>query len=128
MRWTRRDMLRQGLAVVLGGWLTVVPLNACRKAGKASDFVTVRATEYTFTPASLSTHVGQTVRIHFENHGALQHNFVIDNVIWSAMVDPGKTIELEFMAPNQPGNYPYYCAVPGHRELGMQGTLHVAPS
>jgi len=128
MRWTRRDVLWRGLMVLLGSWLVAAPFDACRKAGKTSDFVTIRATEYAFTPASLSAHVGQTVRIRFENHGSLQHNFVIDNVIWSVMVDPGKTVELEFTAPNQPGDYPYYCAVPGHRELGMQGMLHVTPS
>src|SRR3989475_5981138 len=30
--------------------------------------------------------------------------------------------------PSQPGEYYYICAVPGHRELGMEGKIEVAPS
>ena len=40
---------------------------------------------------------------------------------------PGASGQAIFV-PSQPGEYYYICAVPGHRELGMEGKIEVAPS
>jgi len=40
---------------------------------------------------------------------------------------PGSAGQATFV-PSQPGEYYYICAVPGHRELGMEGKIEVAPS
>lgn len=40
---------------------------------------------------------------------------------------PKETGEATFV-PSQPGEYYYICAVPGHRELGMEGKIEVAPA
>ncbi len=40
---------------------------------------------------------------------------------------PGATGQATFV-PSKPGEYYYICAVPGHRELGMEGKIEVAPS
>jgi azurin len=42
------------------------------------------------------------------------------------LVDPEKTVVLDFTAPAQPGRYPFVCTFPGHWRL-MQGTLVVTP-
>ena len=41
----------------------------------------------------------------------------------SDVVTDGETTEAS--AELEPGEYAYYCAVPGHREGGMEGTLTV---
>ena len=40
---------------------------------------------------------------------------------------PGSSGQATFV-PSRPGEYYYICAVPGHRELGMEGKIEVAPS
>jgi putative heme-binding domain-containing protein len=44
----------------------------------------------------------------------------------TALVQPGETARLQFVAPRQPGDYPYVCTFPGHWRL-MNGTLVVVP-
>jgi uncharacterized cupredoxin-like copper-binding protein len=57
------------------------------------------------------------------NTGKIQHNFSIDDLHISVMVDPGATKEVTINAPA--GDYTYYCNVDAHREAGMVGTLTV---
>jgi azurin len=49
-----------------------------------------------------------------------------DVLFYTKLVDPGQSIVLDFVAPMQPGDYPYGCTFPGHW-LTMQGTMKVAP-
>ena len=40
------------------------------------------------------------------------------------LVEPGETKSLLFLAPEQPGQYPYVCTIPGHWPM-MNGTMTV---
>lgn len=42
----------------------------------------------------------------------------------SVLVEPGQRAKLAFLAPTEPGDYPYLCTYPGHWRL-MRGTLAV---
>ena len=55
--------------------------------------------------------------------GAAAHNFSIDELGIDVDIAPGETAETVINAP--PGEYEYYCNVPGHKEAGMVGTLIV---
>jgi glucose/arabinose dehydrogenase/HEAT repeat protein/uncharacterized cupredoxin-like copper-binding protein len=44
----------------------------------------------------------------------------------TALLQPGTTERLQFIAPNKPGEYPYVCTFPGHWRL-MYGHMHVVP-
>ncbi len=35
-----------------------------------------------------------------------------------------QTVTVSFVA-DKPGDFKYYCATPGHRQVGMEGTLHI---
>lgn len=43
------------------------------------------------------------------------------------MSAPGETVEVEFTAPEEPGDYLYICTYPGHYAV-MQGTMRVVAS
>ncbi len=43
----------------------------------------------------------------------------------TALVGPGETAEVTFMAPEKPGDYVFLCSYPGHFVVGMRGTLTV---
>lgn len=57
------------------------------------------------------------------NEGAVDHNLAIEDVV-SDMVAPGETGTFD-TAGVAPGTYEWYCAVPGHKEAGMVGTVTV---
>jgi uncharacterized cupredoxin-like copper-binding protein len=41
------------------------------------------------------------------------------------LIPPGSELAVEWTAPSRPGSYEFWCAVPGHREAGMTGTIVV---
>lgn len=83
----------------------------------------VTGTEYSFTPSALKASAGKTT-IRFTNLGAVDHDFVIDALHIDLTPKPGKTAET--IVTLSPGTYTTYCAVAGHRQSGMEGTLTVS--
>ncbi|WP_372791657.1 plastocyanin/azurin family copper-binding protein [Paraconexibacter sp.] len=63
-----------------------------------------------------------TLEINMPNESGVPHNIVIDGKGESPVVTEGDS---KFTADFEPGEYTYYCAVPGHQEAGMVGTLTV---
>jgi nitrite reductase (NO-forming) len=82
----------------------------------------------TLSPAELTVASGANVTLHYTNNDLNplgSHNLVIDGVgVVSPMIDQGESSEGTFTAP-PPGDYAFYCSVQGHRDLGMEGVLHV---
>lgn len=62
--------------------------------------------------------------------GAKADNFepkmLHDKVLASvALLGPGETGDVTFIAPNKPGKYPFLCSFPAHFAAGMRGVLVV---
>lgn len=76
-----------------------------------------------FQPAMVEIPANTDVTIELPNLGAAPHNFSIDELGISVDLAPGATESVVINAP--PGEYVFYCNVPGHREAGMVGTLVV---
>lgn len=74
----------------------------------------------------MTANLGDTVRITVINGDPMLHNLKIDefNVFSGDLLEDQETVVLEFVA-NLPGVFTYYCAVPGHRQIGMEGILRV---
>jgi uncharacterized cupredoxin-like copper-binding protein len=79
-----------------------------------------------FDQAELTAKVGETVALRLENPHAAPHSFDIDELNVHVPASAGKQALVMFQ-PTQPGTYTFYCAVPGHREAGMEGKLVVTP-
>ncbi len=75
---------------------------------------------------ALVVNVGDKVRITVINGDPTLHDLNIDafNAHTGELVAAEQTATVEFVA-TQAGMYEYYCSVPGHREVGMKGTLDV---
>jgi heme/copper-type cytochrome/quinol oxidase subunit 2 len=83
------------------------------------DLVDIR-----FEPPELTIPANTDVTVTLTNKGATVHTFDIDQLnIHTGDIAPGATTEVKINAPA--GDYQYYCAIPGHKEGGMVGTLHV---
>lgn len=76
-------------------------------------------------PAELTLPGNTDVTITVTNEGTFSHNFTIEGTDFAtAMLDPGQSEELTVNL--EAGEYVTFCAVPGHREAGMMGTLTVS--
>jgi plastocyanin len=66
-----------------------------------------------------------TITLRMTNPSPLEHNIAMDRPrrVLGQVVGQGGVSEITVDLP--PGEYEYYCSVPGHREGGMVGTLVV---
>jgi uncharacterized cupredoxin-like copper-binding protein len=99
--------------------------------------LTVVASEYQFSPASLVLKRGQAYRLHLENHGRELHEFhapeffasveLADPAVLNAdkteiLIHPGEAKDLIFVAKTA-GHYKLICS--DHDWAGMTGTITV---
>ncbi|MEA3165983.1 MAG: hypothetical protein QOJ26_852 [Thermoplasmata archaeon] len=75
---------------------------------------------YTFAAAEAEA---GSVKLVSENPQNVPHNIAIEGGEEGPVVQGGETSELS--ADLQPGEYTFYCSVPGHKEGGMVGKLTV---
>lgn len=74
----------------------------------------------------LTANVGDTVRITVINGDPVLHDLTIDefNVTTGDLLLQDQSATVEFIV-DSPGDFVYFCSTPGHREVGMWGTLTV---
>lgn len=136
--------------VLLIGALTGAFVAACSTSPVPIE-VSLQASEFAFEPATIQVQAGQQVTVMMQNMGTLEHDFVIQEIPVELMttepeaeggghemegmdmgMEPavhtgamaGMTSRVTFV-PTQTGTYEFFCAVEGHKEAGMIGTLVV---
>jgi quinohemoprotein ethanol dehydrogenase len=90
--------------------------------GVASSRIQVQGGEFFF---KLSSHTGKLGKVTFvfKNAGQLAHNFAITGKS-TPTIPPGHTATLT-VTFTKPGNYSFFCTIPGHAQAGMRGVLTV---
>ncbi len=81
--------------------------------------------EFAIEPKEVTTKAGE-VTFAIANDGSAPHNLEVEgNGIEevSETIDGGQKTDLTVNL--EPGEYEMYCAIPGHREQGMEGTVTV---
>jgi nitrite reductase (NO-forming) len=76
-----------------------------------------------FRPSAITAVKGQTVKLTVYSADR-PHTFTIDELGIDIAADMGQTVTEEFTV-EKAGTFTFYCAVPGHRDAGMEGTLKV---
>lgn len=106
--------------------------------------------DFSYQPARLTIKAGEVVHFNIENTVNNRHDVTIERIDADMYVVllpgggdhegmEGMEADLDFsMAPeargavqirvNEPGEYVFYCTIPGHREAGMEGILVVEPA
>lgn len=86
----------------------------------------VIGSEFGYSPASFDVEAGHAFTVMLHNEGALEHDITIEGFedMGGVHLIAGEDGMITFML-EEPGEYTYYCTVPGHREAGMTGTLVV---
>ena len=126
-------------------------LYGCQTAPEPVTELTIEATDFSYSPASITVPAGQPVTLTINNIGEAEHDFVIENIDVTDVVEAGNasaehnmhdmqgmggdydlhvstqkggTSILQFTAL-EPGTYRFFCTVAGHLEAGMIGELIV---
>lgn len=92
-------------------------------AGSGSEHQVV-AVDIAFDTDAITAKPGDTIVL--TNEGFLQHDFVVDELgLDSGLANNGDTLTVTIPEDAEPGDYEFYCSVPGHKEAGMFGTLTI---
>jgi plastocyanin len=94
--------------------------------GAKLDFEADPGGELAFTTTSMKGKAGK-VTIDFNNPSALTHDVAIEDSTGKTIAQTDEIAEGSDSTTTElePGEYTFYCTVPGHRDAGMEGTLTV---
>lgn len=83
---------------------------------------------YEWSQYEITAKPGDTIAV--TNVGSLEHNFTVDELGIAEDLPTGgsETVMITIPEDAEPGDYAFYCSVPGHREAGMEGTLTIEAS
>ena len=101
--------------------------------GGEEIIVTARETAdgMSFEPDVITVEAGAEVTFVIKNEGKLDHEFESGGEgeagIEEIIIPPGRSRRVNWTAPDEPGSFPVYCDLPGHRAAGMEITLKVVP-
>lgn len=93
------------------------------KSDFMQGYTTVRGFNYAFSPKTITVKQGETVKLNLVSDDS-PHTFTIDELGINQQFTYGKDSTITFTADKK-GTFQFYCAVPGHKERGMTGTLIV---
>lgn len=139
---SRARIVGGALGAVLAGGLL---LGACgddddEDAGSASTSIEVEATEFEFEPGSWTVPAGEEFTVEFENAGETEHEWAVlelgedieaesefeeDKVEFEIEATPAGESVTEAFTLDEAGSHQVICALPGHFDAGMEGTLIV---
>ena len=94
------------------------------KTGMAGGKMVYMDEKGTINP-TLKGKVGDTVEITITSGEGAQHDIVIDGLVKSPLFDGKSAPTKVSFQLTQSGKFTYYCSVPGHRQIGMEGVLEV---
>ena len=128
------------------GLMVALPMSlllASCSSGPSTE-ITANMEEFQFSPVEWTVPEGEEITIELVNNGTLEHEWVIlqagvtvsdeselpeteeellaDFVYWEDEVEAGETKTVTFIAPPA-GEYQVICAIDGHFDSGMEGTL-----
>lgn len=117
-RRVARGVAGLALAVILvvGGVAAATASNATL----SSKAIVVSATNARFSATTITADHG-TVTVDFTNNDLFWHTFTVPALGVDIRTPVKGHSQVSFNAPS--GSYEFFCAIPGHKSIGMRGTL-----
>jgi len=84
--------------------------------------IVISATNARYSATTLTADRG-TVTVDFTNNDLFWHTFTVPALGVDIRTPVKGQAQMSFNAP--PGSYEFFCAIPGHKQIGMRGTLIV---
>jgi len=141
--------LKHIFSLIIGLLLVALFLSACGgSSSEPQDTFTITATEdFTYSPDAVIVRAGEEVTLTFKNEGSVDHSLNILNtdeelehvlegaheeeelheelLIEFHEIAAGETTTETFIVDLEPGDYTFFCSLPGHGDAGLVGTLTV---
>ncbi len=114
---------QEGIVIAFAISWTCVSGTGTAAVEQTPDQLTMSVFEFGFDPAQLTVVAMSETSVLMTNEGVAAHNFTIDALGIAIDLQPGESKQATLNAA--PGNYAFYCSVPGHRDFGMEGNLTV---
>lgn len=93
--------------------------------GGGGETIDISEVEFAIKPADVTAQAGE-VTFAVSNDGSAPHNLEVEG---NGVEEVSDTVEggqkTDLTVELEPGEYEMYCAIPGHREQGMEGTVTV---
>jgi plastocyanin len=104
--------------IVVGAVISAVSASG----GQLSDrgALLISATNARYSTTTLVGHSGQ-VTVDFTNNDLFWHTFTVPAL--GVNIDAPVKAHRRLTFTARPGTYEFFCAIPGHRQIGMHGTL-----
>jgi plastocyanin len=87
--------------------------------------VVVEATDFAFSPSTLSLAEGEEIVLRIVNKGSVEHNISIPPLGLSLTASPGEAVETRLIVPEPSRAGAFTCTLPGHAEAGMTGEIRI---
>jgi uncharacterized cupredoxin-like copper-binding protein len=84
--------------------------------------------DFRMNPSTVTVQVGQPLQVTFQNTGEILHDFTAEQGLLkpvTVLADGGES-GTATVSYAKPGTYKFFCAQPGHDQLGMHGTITVS--
>lgn len=108
-------------------WVLANPINPSKQTSVTQvppvGVTLVNGFNYGYSPKEITVKLGGTVKLRLASDDS-PHTFTIDELGVDKQFTYGKDTDLEFIASKK-GTFQFYCAVPGHKDNGMTGTITV---
>lgn len=113
------------VAVLLVTGLLLVACGGGGGGASGGQTIEVILDDYEFRPQDLQLKKGEPVTLLVKNAGVVAHDLLIPDLNQGTpAIAAGESYELKF-TPQQTGQFTIECHEPGHKDLGMVGTLTV---
>jgi plastocyanin len=113
-----RGVAALALAVILAlGGVAAATASTATLSGNA---IVVSATNARYSATTLTANHG-TVTVDFTNNDLFWHTFTVPALAVDIRTPVKGHYQVSFTAA--PGSYEFFCAIPGHKQIGMRGTL-----
>jgi len=86
----------------------------------SGNAIVISATNARFSATTLTANHG-TVTVDFTNNDLFWHTFTVPALGVDIRAPVKGSRQVSFNAP--PGTYEFFCSIPGHKQIGMKGTL-----
>lgn len=117
-------MFRHKIQHILSAIFVLCLLNGLTACSNTTETlkVSMAAEGFRWDPSSIQAKVNQPIEITLHNNGALDHEFLIEELDINVRVRPNG-VEIVSFSIDHTGSIIYICNVPGHEEAGMVGEI-----